>query len=140
MSDVEFEGALLVIYSTTPEKFATNKDYVRQMAKMLQKRIAVRPDPSVLIDTEEAEKRIKKIIPKDAEITNIYFAPDVGEVTIEAMKPGAAIGKEGAYLNKIRKEINWSPNIIRAPPIPSKTVQEIRGYLRQFVDNKFLTC
>jgi hypothetical protein len=136
VTEVEFEGALLVIYTTTPEKFASNKDYIRQLAKMLQKRIAVRPDPSVLTDMEKAEKRIKTLIPKDAEINNIYFQPDVGEVAIEAMKPGAAIGKEGTYLNKIRKEINWSPSIIRAPPIPSKTVQDIRGYLRQMSDER----
>jgi len=136
VTEVEFEGALLVIYTTTPDKFATNKDLVRQLAKMLQKRIAVRPDPTVLTDTEIAEKKIKKIIPKEAEITNIFFQPDVGEVYIEALKPGAAIGKEGVYLNKIRKDINWSPSIIRAPPIQSKTVQDIRGFLRQMSDER----
>ncbi|MCK5113008.1 MAG: beta-CASP ribonuclease aCPSF1, partial [Thermoplasmatales archaeon] len=123
ISDVEFEGALLVIYTKTPDKFATNRDIVKNLAKTLQKRIVVRPDPSVLTDIDIAEKKIKSIIPKDAEITNIYFQPDVGEVTIEAMKPGAAIGKEGLILNEIRKTINWTPSIIRAPPIQSKTVK-----------------
>lgn len=136
ITDVEFEGALLVIYTTTPEKFAEKKDIVRQLAKMLQKRIVVRPDPSVLIDAELAEKNIRKIIPKDAEITEIYFQPDVGEVIIEALKPGAAIGKEGQLLNEIRKAINWTPSIIRAPPIQSKTVKEIRGYLRSMSDER----
>jgi KH/beta-lactamase-domain protein len=136
ITDVEFEGALLVIYTTTPEKFAEKKDIVRQLAKMLQKRIVVRPDPEVLTDTELAEKQIKKIIPKEAEITEIYFQPDVGEVIIEALKPGAAIGKEGQLLNDIRKAINWTPTIIRAPPIPSKTVKEVRGYLRSMSDER----
>lgn len=136
VSQVEFEGALLVIYTTTPDKFAESKDIIRQLAKMLQKRIVVRPDPSVLTDIEIAEKKIKKIIPKDAEIANIYFMPDVGEVIIEALKPGAAIGKEGQLLNEIRRSINWTPHIIRAPPIPSKTVQEIRGYLRSMSDER----
>ncbi|RLF27529.1 MAG: beta-CASP ribonuclease aCPSF1 [Thermoplasmata archaeon] len=136
VSDVEFEGALLVIYTTTPEKFAENKNLVKQLAKMLQKRIVVRPDPSVVTDVETAEKKIREIIPKEAQITNIYFQPDVGEVTIEAIKPGAAIGKEGVLLNEIRRSINWSPNIIRAPPIQSKTVQEIRGFLRSMSDER----
>ena len=131
LSSVEFEGALLVIYTKTPDKFASNKDLVKNLAKNLQKRIVVRPDPSVLTDIDIAEKKIKSIVPKDAEITNIYFQPDVGEVTIEALKPGAAIGKEGQILNEIRKKINWTPKIIRAQPIQSKTVQEIRGYLRR---------
>lgn len=136
VSEVEFEGALLVIYTKTPDRFAKNKDLVKNLAKTLQKRIVVRPDPSVLTDIEIAEKKIRGIIPKDAEIANIYFEPDVGEVTIEALKPGAAIGKEGLLLNEIRKRINWSPKIIRAPPIQSKTVQEIRGYLRQMSDER----
>ncbi|UCH72046.1 MAG: beta-CASP ribonuclease aCPSF1 [Thermoplasmatales archaeon] len=136
VSDVEFEGALVVIYTKHPNKFAKNEELVRQLAKTLQKRIAIRPDISVITDTETAEKKIKNIIPKDAEITNIYFLPEVGEVTIEAMKPGDAIGKQGLLLNEIRKTINWSPKIIRTPPIQSKTVKEIRGYLRSMSDER----
>jgi KH/beta-lactamase-domain protein len=136
VSDVEFEGALVVIYTKHPDKFAKNEDLVKQLAKMLQKRIAVRPDPSVITDTETAEKKIKNLIPKDAEITNIYFLPEVGEVTIEVIKPGVAIGKQGILLNEIRKTINWSPKIIRTPPIQSKTVKEIRGYLRSMSEER----
>jgi len=136
VSDVEFEGALVVIYTKHPNKFAANDDLVKQLAKMLQKRIVVRPDPSVLTDTEAAEKMIKNIIPKDAEITNIYFQPETGEVTIEVLKPGVAIGKQGLLLNEIRKKINWSPNIVRTPPIQSKTVQEIRGYIRSMSEER----
>jgi KH/beta-lactamase-domain protein len=136
VSDVEFEGALVVIYTKHPDKFAKNEDIVKQLAKMLQRRIAIRPDPSVTTDTDTAEKEIKKIVPKDAEITNIYFLPEMGEVTIEVMKPGVAIGKQGALLNEIRKKINWSPRIVRTPPIQSKTVKEIRGYLRSMSEER----
>lgn len=136
VSDVEFEGALVVIYTKHPDKFAKNEELVKQLAKMLQKRIAVRPDPGVLTDAETAENKIKKIIPKEAEITNIYFLPEVGEVTIEVVKPGVAIGKQGSLLNEIRKSINWSPRIIRTPPIQSKTVKEIRGYLRSMSEER----
>ena len=136
VSDVEFEGALVVIYTKHPDKFAKKEELVKQLAKMLQKRIAIRPDSSVITDTDTAERKIKNIIPKDAEITNIYFLPEVGEVTIEVMKPGVAIGKQGILLNEIRKTINWSPTIVRTPPIQSKTVQEIRGYLRSMSDER----
>ena len=136
LTDVEFEGALVVIYTKNPDKFAKNDDIIKQLAKMLQKRIAVRPDPSVLTDADTAERKIKQIIPKEAEVTNIYFLPEVGEVTIEAVKPGIAIGKQGFLLNEIRKSINWSPRIIRTPPIQSKTVKEIRGYLRSMSEER----
>ena len=136
VSDVEFEGALVVIYTKHPDKFAKNEELIKQLAKMLQRRIAVRPDPSVITDTDTAERKIKEIIPKDAELTNIYFLPEMGEVTIEVMKPGIAIGKQGALLNEIRRKINWSPRIIRTPPIQSKTVKEIRGYLRSMSEER----
>ncbi len=136
VSDVEFEGALVVVYTKHPDKFAKNDDLVKQLAKMLQKRIVVRPDPSVITNIDTAERKIKQIIPKDAEITNIYFLPDVGEVTIEVLKPGVAIGKQGALLSEIRKQINWTPRIIRTPPIQSKTVKEIRGYLRSMSEER----
>ncbi len=136
ITDIEFEGAELVIYTKDPEKFAEQADLVKQLAKKLQKRITVRPDPSVLEDAEKAEEKIKEIIPDEAKITNIYFEPDVGEVTIEAEKPGVAIGKKGALLNEIKKEIGWTPKIIRAPPMPSKIVQDIRKYLRLVSDER----
>ena len=69
VSDVEFEGALIVIYTKDPDKFAAKEDLIKQLAKMLQKRIAIRPDQSVITDTDAAEKKINKIIPKEAEIT-----------------------------------------------------------------------
>lgn len=136
ITDVEFEGAMVVIYTKHPDKLAKNEDIIRQLAKTLQKRITVRPDQSVRTDPETAEEKIKSIIPKEAGITNIYFLPDIGEVTIEVVKPGVAIGKQGALLNEIRKSINWTPKIVRAPPVQSKTVKEIRGYLRSMSEER----
>lgn len=136
ISEIEFEGALVVIYTKNPDKFAENSDIVRKLAKTLQKRIVVRPDPTVLADMDEASERIKHIIPKEAELENIYFDPDVGEVTVEVGKPGMAIGKHGAILNQIKKDIGWTPKIIRTPPIPSKTVQDIRNYLRHMAEDR----
>ena len=136
ITDIEFEGAELVIYTKDPEKFAEQSELIKQLAKKLQKRITVRPDSSVLAKIEEAEKKIKEIIPDEAKIVNIYFEPDVGEVTIEVEKTGVAIGKKGSLLNELKKEIGWAPKIIRAPPIPSKTVQDIRKYLRIVADER----
>ncbi|HHH80239.1 MAG TPA: beta-CASP ribonuclease aCPSF1, partial [Thermoplasmatales archaeon] len=130
ITDVEFEGPLLVIYTRHPHKFADDENLVRQLAKTLQKRITIRPDPSVLTDSKVAEKKIKALMPEDAEVTNLYFQPDIGEVIIEAVKPGVAIGKKGSLLNEIKKEVNWTPRVIRTPPIQSKTVNEIRAFLR----------
>ena len=136
ITDIEFEGAELVIYTKDPEKFAEQNELVRELAKKLQKRIVVRADPSVLEEIDKAREKIQELIPPDAKLVNIYFEPDVGEVTIEVEKPGVAIGKKGALLNEIKKAIGWTPKVIRAPPMPSKTVQDVRRYLRMVAEDR----
>lgn len=127
---IEFEGPVVVIYTKDMEKFASNNDIIRQLAQGLRRRVSIRPDPSLLADPETVEKKLKEIIPEEAQVTDIYFDHDTGEVTIEAMAPGLVIGKQGSILNEIKKEVGWAPKVVRAPPIPSKTVSEIRKYLR----------
>jgi len=46
------------------------------------------------------------------------------------------IGKHGAILNEIKKEIGWAAKVVRAPPIPSKTVTDIRNYLRKVQEER----
>jgi KH/beta-lactamase-domain protein len=133
---IEFEGPVVVIYTRDMEKFASNNDIVRQLAQGLRRRVAIRPDPSMLADPATVEKRIREIIPEEAQITDIYFEDDTGEVTIEAIAPGLVIGKHGSILNEIKKEVGWAPKVVRAPPLPSKTVSDIRNYLRQISDER----
>lgn len=136
ITNIEFEGPLVVIYTKNMEVFAENNDIVRQIAQGLRKRVAIRPDPSLLAPTDQAESVIREIIPKDAQMTNIYFESETGEVTIEALSPGFVIGKHGSVLNEIKKKIGWAPKVVRTPPIPSKTVEEIRQYLRSIRENR----
>jgi KH/beta-lactamase-domain protein len=133
---IEFEGPVVVIYTRDMEKFASNNDIVRQLAQGLRRRVAIRPDPGMLANPEEVEKKIREIIPEEAQITDIYFEDDTGEVTIEAIAPGLVIGKHGSILNEIKKEVGWAPKVVRAPPLPSKTVSDIRNYLRQISDER----
>ena len=130
ITSIDFEGPVVVIYTKDMDAFASNNDIVRQLAQGLRRRVAIRPDASLLADPDIVEKRIREIIPEEAQITDIFFEPETGEVTIEAIAPGLVIGKQGAVLNEIKKEVGWAPKVVRAPPIPSKTVSEIRSYLR----------
>src|SRR5256712_9702052 len=118
------------------EVFAESNDLVRQIAQQLRRRIVVRPDPSLLATPEEAEKVIREVIPPEAQITGIYFETETGEVTIEALSPGMVIGRHGSILNEVKKKIGWAPKVVRTPPIPSKTVEEIRQYLRTINDER----
>ncbi len=136
VTNVEFEGPFIVIYTKTLEMFADDGEITRRLAQALRRRVIVRPDPAELMEPAEAEAAIRKVVPPEAEITNIWFDPATGEVTIEAKAPGAAIGKQGETLNKIKKETRWAPDVQRTPSIPSKTVGEIRAYLRMSAEER----
>ena len=136
ITQIDFEGPVIVIYTKNMEAFAESNEIVRQLAQALRRRIAVRPDPSLLSKSEDAEKTIRELIPPEAQITNIYFEEETGEVTIEAMSPGLVIGKHGSLLNEIKKKIGWAPKVVRTPPIPSKTVDDIRQYLRTIQEDR----
>src|SRR6267378_3281380 len=136
ITQIDFEGPTIVIYTKNMEVFAESNDLVRQIAQQLRRRIVVRPDPSLLATQEDAEKVIREVIPPEAQITGIYFETETGEVTIEALSPGMVIGRHGSILNEVKKKIGWAPKVIRTPPIPSKTVEEIRQYLRTINDER----
>lgn len=76
-----------------------------QIVSMIRKRIVIRSDPSVRADERESERVIREVIPAEAELTNISFDPTIGEVIIEAKKPGLVIGKEGIALQEDRKSV-----------------------------------
>lgn len=131
VSGVEFEGPAVVIYTKSLDEFAENTDLIRQLAQTLRKRVVIRPDPSTLVNEERAKAKITEIIPKEAGLKTVYFDSDCGEVTIEAEQPNLAIGKYGAVLNELKKAIGWAPKVVRAPPIESKIVKDVRDYLKK---------
>ena len=128
VSEVEFEGPELVIYTDDPKRFADEADLIRILARDLRKRIVVRPN--VLEDPERAIQDIREVVAENAGITDIFFDADTGEVLIEAEKPGVVIGKNGATLREITKHIGWTPKVVRTPPIESSTVKQVRQFLR----------
>jgi len=134
VSEVEFEGPELVIYTDDPKRFADEADLIRILARDLRKRIVVRPN--VLGDPDQAILDIREVVAENAGITDIFFDADTGEVLIEAEKPGVVIGKNGATLREITKHIGWTPKVVRTPPIESSTVKQVRQYLRSINEER----
>ena len=134
VSEVEFEGPELVIYTDDPKKFADEADLIKILARDLRKRIVVRPN--VLEDPDRAIQEIREVVTENAGITDIFFDADTGEVLIEAEKPGVVIGKNGATLREITKHIGWTPKVVRTPPIESSTVKQVRQYLRSVNEDR----
>ncbi len=136
VTDIELEGPHIVLYTKQLDQFLSGGDYLRQIAQRLRRRVLVRSDPSTLRDPKEAEVMIRQLIPPEAEISALFFEPETGEVTIEAANPGAAIGRQGAVLNELKRQIGWVPTVQRTSPIPSKTVEEVRIHLRNQFDSR----
>lgn len=138
--DVNFEGANIVLYTKKKDFFLDNGGIIKQIVDTIKKRIELRPDPSICMEQEKAEKTIRKILPEDAKISNIIFDPQRSIVIIEAEKPGLVIGKDGELLQEIRKKTLWVPTIRRTPSIRSQLIENIREVLYQNNDyrRKFL--
>jgi len=136
VTDIELEGPHIVLYTKQLDSFLSGGELLRQIAQKLRRRVLVRTDPSILIDPKEAEAAIRELISREAEISALYFEPETGEVTIEAANPGAAIGRQGAILNELKLKIGWIPTVVRTPPIPSKTVEEVRIHLRNVFEER----
>ncbi len=134
VSEVEFEGPELVIYTDDPKRFADEPDLIKTLARDLRKRIVIRP--TVLEDPERAASEIRSVVAENAGITDFFFDPDTGEVLIEAEKPGVVIGKNGATLREITKQIGWTPKVVRTPPIESQTIKQVRQYLKSVKDER----
>jgi len=136
VSDAGFEGANIIIYTKNKDFFLDNKGAIRSAVHKFKKRIELRPDPSSCMDMEEAEVKIKKIIPKEAGVDNITFDAPRSQVVIETEKPGLAIGKQGSILNEIRAQTLWVPLVKRTPAIRSELIENIRAVLYKHSDER----
>lgn len=126
---IEFEGPALAVYTKKPEMLIEQSYIITDIVSLIRKRIVIRSDPSVRLPEKEVKKIIRKIVSSEAEITQVNFDPSLGEVIIEAKKPGMVIGKNGAVLQEIVRQTRWRPHILRTPPIPSKIIAHMRHFL-----------
>jgi len=129
VSDASFEGANIVLYTDNEKFFREGEPRIKEIVNEIKKRIELRADQKILPDKEKVEQEIRKIVPEEAEITNILFDYYRSIVIIEAKKPGLVIGKQGSIIDEIRKTTLWTPQIQRSASIKSKITDNIREVL-----------
>src|SRR3989339_705118 len=129
VTDVEFEGANIVLYTEDKEFFKTGESKIKDVVDKVKKRIELRAEQKILASESDTEKTIRALVPEEAEITNIIFDVQRSSVVIEAKKPGLVIGKQGSILYDIRKSTFWAPTVQRSPSIPSKITEKVRSVL-----------
>src|SRR3989344_5404304 len=140
--EASFEGANIVLYTDNENFFNNGESEIKKIVNEIKKRIELRADEKILLSKENAEAEIKKIVPEEAEITNIIFDSQRSVVVVEAKKPGLVIGKMGSILDEIKKATFWSPQVQRSPTIKSQIVENIRevlyetnNYRRKFLNS-----
>ncbi|PIO08757.1 beta-CASP ribonuclease aCPSF1 [Candidatus Pacearchaeota archaeon CG10_big_fil_rev_8_21_14_0_10_34_12] len=142
IKDAGFEGANIVLYTTNQDFFRNGEGEIKKIVNEIKKRIELRADKDILLDQEKTEKRIREIVPQEAEITEVLFDIHRSIVVVEAKKPGMVIGKQGSTLNEIKRETFWTPQVQRSPAIKSKMIENIRevlyannNYRRRFLNS-----
>lgn len=126
---IEFEGPALAVYTKRPEIIMEQSSIIADIVGSIRKRIVIRSDPSTRLPEKDTERIVGEIVPAEAGITNINFDPSLGEVIIDAKKPGLVIGKSGEVLQEIVKKTKWRPRILRSAAIPSKIIAHMRHYM-----------
>lgn len=141
ISDISYEGSEIILYTKNTDFFKESTSLIKRIVNKIKKRIEVRADPSIILDEEKTREFIRKTVPDDAGIKDIYFEPEFARVVIHAEKPGLVIGKSGETLLAIKKHTYWTPDIKRAPVIDSEIIRSIRrmrhkeaGYRKKFLN------
>ncbi|MBM3233275.1 beta-CASP ribonuclease aCPSF1 [Candidatus Pacearchaeota archaeon] len=129
ITDAEFEGANIVLYTSDKEFFKSGERKIKDVVDKVKKRIELRAEQNILASEEETEKTIRALVPEEAEITQIIFDVQRSSLVIEAKRPGLVIGKQGFILSDVRKATFWTPNVRRSSSIPSKITEKIRSVL-----------
>ena len=129
VNEANFEGANIVLYTDNERFFREGEGKIKEIVDEVKKRIELRADSKILPSTEITEKKIREIIPGEAEVTDIIFDNHRSIVVIEAKKPGLVIGKQGSILDEIKKTTLWAPQIQRSPAIKSQITENIREVL-----------
>jgi len=142
ITEANFEGANIVLYTDNEKFFKEGEGKIKEIVDELKKRIELRADQKILPKQEKTHEDIKKIVPQEAEITNIMFDFHRSIVIIEAKKPGMVIGKQGSILDEIKKTTLWTPQVQRTPAIKSKITENLRevlyannNYRRKFLND-----
>ena len=75
ISDISYEGSEIIFYTKNKEFFNNSSSLIKKIVGKIKKRIEIRADPKIVMNEEKTIDYIKKIVPKDAGIREIYVEP-----------------------------------------------------------------
>ena len=89
IKEANFEGANIVVYTDNEKFFKEGETKIKEIVNDIKKRIELRADQKILPSQEKVEKKIRELIPEDAELTEIMFDTHKIIEVIEAKERGS---------------------------------------------------
>ena len=94
--EVDLEAASIAIITSQPEAFSGSDSLASKIAKVIKRRIEIRPSEKIMMDSKDAEAKIIEMLPEEAGLKRVYFDGAICECTIVCDDPGVAVGPKGA--------------------------------------------
>ncbi|MCX8195673.1 MAG: beta-CASP ribonuclease aCPSF1 [Acidilobaceae archaeon] len=131
VSGIEFEGPEIAVYVRNPKFILEGEEKVRELAKLLKKRVVVRTDPRVRKSRDVTLQHLLQLIPEDVNVDprDVQFDEVLGEVRVLADKPGKLLGKGAALRSQVLAATGWRLEVYRKPPMASKVLDSIMRHM-----------
>ena len=130
ISNILYEGPRIALYSKNLKFMRENSQIVNDIVSTVKRRVVIRSDKSIRKKEGEAQTIISSKLPKELEITNMFFDNALGEVIVETSEPNKLINNEDNPIEQISDEIGWVIRVKKASPIESRSIQNIYRVLK----------
>ena len=130
ISNILYEGPRIALYSKNLKFMRENSQIVNDIVSTVKRRVVIRSDKSIRKKEGEAQTIISSKLPKELEITNMFFDNALGEVIVETPEPNKLINNEDNPIEQISDEIGWVIRVKKASPIESRSIQNIYRVLK----------
>ena len=136
LTKIEYEGPRIALYSKNPGYLLKNAQVVSNMVNTIKKRIVIRIDESLRKPEHEAIEFIKKTLPDEIGVADIFFDPALGEAVIFAERPSLISKANDDLVNvELAEKTGWKIEIRKAPHTIS-IMEKINKILQETVTQR----
>ncbi len=132
LTRIEYEGPSIAIYTKNPRYLFENSHIVSEIVNSVHKRIVIRTDESIRSTESESISIIKKTLPKEIQIIELFFDDAIGEIFLYLDKPWL-LNDVSKYTAELMEQIGWKTNFKKASQ-DMKIIKTINTILKNSVD------